>query len=257
MNINQNYQVDLRLIPKNLYINSEINSNNETVLISTKENLISLLKFLRDDQNLRFKILADICGIDYLSEYNKRFCVVYNLLSMKFNKRIFIKIFTDEFEQEPSNYEMNYKEGELKNEKGIFQGECDKTKIIECEERICEINQTNSNENYKTEEGIPSVFNLFSSAFWLEREVYDMFGIIFSNMKDPRRLLNDYGFKGFPLRKDFPLSGYKEVYYDISEQKVLYRDLNLDQEYRNFDFQSSWRGPEIERAFSDNQKDHS
>jgi NADH-quinone oxidoreductase subunit C len=269
------FAFDLDLISdKNFYIKHELDKNNEIVLTVLKKNLIALLKFLRDDEHSRFKILADICGIDYLynSEYDSRFCLVYNLLSIKFNKRIFIKVFTNDFESEPENYSMNYTEDELKDEKGMFQEKFDKTTSFKCEKNICfvqniaskmhdsteTLNSSEKKNNFKNEldsdYGIPSVFEIFSSAFWLEREIYDMFGIKFSNMKDERRLLNDYGFKGFPLRKDFPLSGYKEVYYDASQQKVLYKELELDSEYRNFDFESSWQGPEMQKIFNEKIK---
>lgn len=85
-----------------------------------------------------------------------------------------------------------------------------------------------------------SVSELFSSALWLEREVWDMFGIVFYNNNDLRRILTDYGFKGHPLRKEFPLTGYVEIRYDDSKQSILTESLELSQDFRFFDFQSSW-----------------
>ncbi len=86
----------------------------------------------------------------------------------------------------------------------------------------------------------PSVVSLYPSANWLEREVWDMFGIFFSTHPDLRRILTDYGFQGFPLRKDFPLTGFVELVYSEEEKRIIYTPLELTQEYRSFDFLSSW-----------------
>lgn len=85
-----------------------------------------------------------------------------------------------------------------------------------------------------------SVAGLYKSANWSEREIFDFFGIFFWGNKDLRRILTDYGFKGFPLRKDFPLTGYVDVYYDDNQKRICYRSLELTQEYRNFSLKSSW-----------------
>lgn len=87
---------------------------------------------------------------------------------------------------------------------------------------------------------VPSVTGVFSSAGWYEREAWDMYGILFSGHPDLRRILTDYGFQGFPLRKDFPLSGYVEVRYDDEQKRVVYEPVRLTQEFRNFDFESPW-----------------
>ena len=91
---------------------------------------------------------------------------------------------------------------------------------------------------------VPSVISVFPGANWYEREAYDMYGILFSDHPDLRRLLTDYGFEGYPLRKDFPLSGYKEVRYDDEQKRVVYEPVRLTQEFRNFDFESPWEGVE-------------
>jgi NADH:ubiquinone oxidoreductase subunit C len=85
-----------------------------------------------------------------------------------------------------------------------------------------------------------SVTGLYKSASWSEREIFDFFGIFFIGNKDLRRILTDYGFKGFPLRKDFPVSGYIDVYYDDNQKRICYRNLELSQEYRNFNLKSVW-----------------
>lgn len=89
---------------------------------------------------------------------------------------------------------------------------------------------------------VPSACNIFTSSIWLEREVYDMYGIKFQNHPDLRRILTDYGFEGYPQRKDFPLTGYKEVRYDNVLKKVVYQPVSLSQDFRNFDFLSPWEG---------------
>ena len=94
----------------------------------------------------------------------------------------------------------------------------------------------------ETSQTINSITKIFPSANWMEREVFDMYGIKFKNHPDLRRILTDYNFEGFPLRKDFPLSGHNEVRYDENEKKVLYEPIKLEQNYRNYDYESPWEG---------------
>jgi NADH-quinone oxidoreductase subunit C len=89
---------------------------------------------------------------------------------------------------------------------------------------------------------VPSIIDVFPAANWFEREAYDLYGILFSGHPDLRRLLTDYGFEGFPLRKDFPLTGFVEVRYDDAQRRVVYEPVRLNQEFRNFDFLSPWEG---------------
>lgn len=95
----------------------------------------------------------------------------------------------------------------------------------------------------KTKDSAPSISNIFSGSVWYEREVFDMFGVTFAGCPDMRRILTDYGFVGHPLRKDFPVTGHLQARYDEELKKVIYEPVMLDQEFRKFDFLSSWNGP--------------
>ena len=165
---------------------SEINFNQLFIDIDI-ENLISTILFLKTIENCKFKQLIDITAVDY-PQREKRFKIVYLLLSHENNLRIIININIDE-------------------------------KIT-----------------------VPSITKIFPSANWMEREVFDMYGISFKDHPDLRRILTDYGFTGYPLRKDFPLTGHTEVRYSEEKKKVIYEPVKLDQEYRDFDFESPWEG---------------
>ena len=173
----------------------------ELILTAHRGSIVKVLTFLRDDANCQFKLLMDLCGVDY-PDRDERFEVVYNLLSLKLNQRVRVKISTDE------------------------------------------------------DTPVPSVTGVFRSAGWYERETWDLYGIFFSDHPDLRRLLTDYGFEGHPLRKDFPLTGYVEVRYDVEQRRVVYEPVRLTQEFRTFDFLSPWEGmtrmlPGDEKATAD------
>jgi NADH-quinone oxidoreductase subunit C len=102
---------------------------------------------------------------------------------------------------------------------------------------------------------INSITKIFPSANWMEREVFDMYGIKFKNHPDLRRILTDYGFKGHPLRKDFPLTGFNEVRYSEKDKKVIYEPVKLEQNYRNFDFESPWEGTNYIKEIKNRDKD--
>jgi NADH-quinone oxidoreductase subunit C len=159
----------------------------ELTLVVPPERIAAVLTTLRDDKECLFEVLIDICGVDY-PERERRFDVVYHLLSPRKNQRIRVKCETD------------------------------------------------------ADTPMPSVVDVFPAANWYERETYDMYGILFSGHPDLRRILTDYGFQGFPLRKDFPLTGYVEVRYDDDQKRVVYEPVKLTQEFRSFDFESPWEG---------------
>jgi NADH-quinone oxidoreductase subunit C len=159
----------------------------EAVLWVAAPAIVKVMTFLRDDGKCLFQLLVDICGVDY-PDRPARFEVVYNLLSLKYNLRLRVKVAAAE------------------------------------------------------DQPVPSIAGLHSTAGWFEREAWDLYGIYFADHPDLRRILTDYGFEGHPLRKDFPLTGYVEVRYDIEQKRVVYEPVNLRQEFRTFDFVSPWEG---------------
>jgi len=181
-------------------INSSKIKYNQIYLNIDANDIVDVLLFLKNNENTNFKQLIDITAVDY-PESEKRFKLVYLLLSHEFNSRILIDCFI--------------------------------------------------NEN----EIPPSITKIYPSANWMEREVFDMYGISFKDHPDLRRILTDYGFKGYPLRKDFPLTGYNEVRYSEEEKKVIYEPVKLEQNYRNFDYESPWEGTKyIKEQTDENDK---
>ncbi len=176
-------------------INSELASkitksdilNNELLIETNVEDLISVIQFLKSSDKCKFRQLIDIAGVDYLGE-EKRFQIIYLLLSHEKNLRVKVLI------------------------------------------------------KVSTDEKVSSLVKIFPSANWMEREVFDMYGIKFVNHPDLRRILTDYNFKGYPLRKDFPLTGFNEVRYSEKEKKIVYEPVKLEQNYRDLDFKSPWEG---------------
>ncbi len=108
---------------------------------------------------------------------------------------------------------------------------------------------------FEIEKRIKSITSLFPSANWMEREVFDMYGVKFLNHPDLRRILTDYGFKGHPLRKDFPLTGFNQVKYSEKEKKVVYEPVHLEQNYRDFDFDSPWEGTKYIKDMKNKEND--
>ena len=109
------------------------------------------------------------------------------------------------------------------------------------------------NINIEEKTSVPTISKIFPSSNWMEREVFDMYGISFKNHPDLRKILTDYGFEGYPLRKDFPLTGHTEVRYSEDKKKVISEPVKLDQEYRDFDFESPWEGTKYTKE--EKQKD--
>ena len=108
---------------------------------------------------------------------------------------------------------------------------------------------------FEVNQSVNSLTKIFPSANWMEREVFDMYGIKFKSHPDLRRILTDYGFKGHPLRKDFPLTGFNEVRYSEKDKKVIYEPVKLEQNYRNFDFESPWEGTNYIKEIKNSEKD--
>ena len=175
----------------NSELNTKINSSkikhDQIYLNIDSHDIIDVILFLKNNENSSFKQLIDITAVDY-PENEKRFKLVYLLLSHEFNARILIDCFINENEMPPS------------------------------------------------------LTKIYPSANWMEREVFDMYGIQFKDHPDLRRILTDYGFEGYPLRKDFPLTGHNEVRYSEEEKKVIHEPVKLEQNYRNFDYESPWEG---------------
>lgn len=168
----------------------EISFNDDSVVMTVEaSDIVNILTFLRDDARCQYKSMIDLTAVDY-PEREKRFEIIYNLLSIRYNTRIVVKVLAAE------------------------------------------------------DEVVPTAVPIYSAANWFEREVWDMYGVFFSDHPDLRRILTDYGFAGHPQRKDFPLTGYVEVRYDEEKKRVVYEPVKLDQEYRTFDFSSPWQGTE-------------
>jgi NADH-quinone oxidoreductase subunit C len=161
----------------------------EITLTVKRDEIANALKALRDTSGLEYQQLMEIAGVDY-PDRPERFEVVYQLLSLTKNRRLRVKVATDEATP------------------------------------------------------VPSVTGLWPVAGWLEREVYDMYGVTFAGNPDLRRILTDYGFEGFPQRKDFPLTGHVELRYSEAEKRVIYEPVQLPQDFRSFDFLMPWEGPE-------------
>ncbi|MFL6727333.1 MAG: NADH-quinone oxidoreductase subunit C [Sphingomicrobium sp.] len=161
----------------------------EVTLTVKRDEAANVLKALRDTPGLEYQQLMEIAGVDF-PDRRERFEVVYHLLSLTKNRRIRVKVSTDEATP------------------------------------------------------VPSVTGLWPVAGWLEREVYDMYGVTFAGNPDLRRILTDYGFEGYPQRKDFPLTGHIELRYSEAEKRVVYEPVQLPQDFRTFDFLMPWEGPE-------------
>ena len=159
----------------------------ELTLLVSREAAASVLQQLRDTPDLSYEQLLDIAGADY-PEREERLEVNWHLLSLTHNRRIRVKVMTDEVKP------------------------------------------------------VPSVTSLWPNAGWLEREVWDCYGVLFEGNPDLRRILTDYGFEGHPFRKDFPLTGHVELRYSEEQGRVVYEPVRLKQEFRSFDFLSPWEG---------------
>ncbi len=179
-------------------IKSEIKFDQLYIEIDIKD-IISTILFLKTNEKCKFKQLIDVTAVDYPSK-EKRFKIVYLLLSHENNFRIIINTLIEE------------------------------------------------------DASIPTITRIFPSSNWMEREIFDMYGINFKDHPDLRRILTDYGFKGHPLRKDFPLTGNTEVRYSENKKKIVSEPVKLEQEYRKFDFDSPWEGTKYIKEIKKEEK---
>ena len=161
----------------------------EITLTVRRESVVDALRVLRDTPGLEYQQLMEIAGVDY-PDRAERFEVVYQLLSLTKNRRLRVKVSTDEATP------------------------------------------------------VPSATGLWPVANWLEREVFDLYGVLFTGHPDLRRILTDYGFEGYPQRKDFPLTGHVELRYSEAEKRVVYEPVDLPQDFRTFDFLMPWQSAE-------------
>ena len=159
--------------------------NGELIIKVPQNKIKKFLNFLKNHTQSQYKVLSDICALDYPWKKN-RFEIVYNILSIAYNARLTLSISVDE----------------------------------------------------KT--SVESVTSIYSVAGWFEREIWDMFGVYFKGNSDLRRIITDYGFKGHPLRKDFPLTGFIEVRYINNEKRILAEEVSLAQDFRTFYFNNNW-----------------
>jgi NADH-quinone oxidoreductase subunit C len=163
-----------------------VNIDSNEHIIVNRDDLVRALELLKNSPDVAANMLIDLFVADFPSR-TLRFEIVYNLLSLRTNKRYIVKIHVED------------------------------------------------------QQNVESIHSLFPNSVWYEREAFDMFGVEFNNSLDSRRILTDYGFEGHPLRKDFPLTGYVQVTYDETLEKVVYEPVKLDQEFRTFNFLSPWQ----------------
>jgi NADH-quinone oxidoreductase subunit C len=161
----------------------------ELTVTAKADEIVTVMKHLRSDAGGAFYGFIDITAVDW-PQRERRFDIVYHLLSPTQNARVRVKIEVGE------------------------------------------------------DTPVASIVDVFRGADWFEREVYDLYGVVFIGHPDMRRILTDYGFEGHPLRKDFPLTGFVEVRWDDEQKRVVYSPVQLAQEFRNFDFLSPWEGPD-------------
>lgn len=186
-------------LPKYLQV-ARVTYQREVELCITPGGILPVMDFLKNHHRTEFTNIVDIAGVDVPAR-EKRFEIVYNLLSIRHNARLRVKTYTDEMTP------------------------------------------------------IDSIQPIFKGADWYEREIWDMFGVLFTGHPDLRRILTDYGFEGHPFRKDFPLTGYEEVRFDEELRRVVYEPIELPQEFRKFEIGSSWdQFPAYKQAVEDQAK---
>ena len=218
----------LKILFEDIFSKYDFNFEDDDTVVFTDTDFLKVMSIFQDNSHIKFESLIDVIAIDY-SDYG-----------------------ISEWNAKDAN-NKGYSRGIKKDSSGRYTYESTKTNYNQPIKRfavIYNLLSVSSNARLKVKfycnddknPSLPTVTSIWASANWYEREAYDLLGIVFSDHPDLRRILTDYGFKGHPLRKDFPLTGHTEVRYSEDAKKVINEPVKLEQNFRNFDYESPWEG---------------